>query len=66
MSIMAVASTNGALGDPVPVLVLRNPRGWFYGFSLAAIMWVMIFSAGIVAAHKIHDLVQPSHITATN
>ena len=61
---MAVASTTGALGDPVPVLVLRNPRGWLYGFSLAAVMWVMIFSAGIVAVHKIHDLLQASHSIA--
>lgn len=52
------------MGDPAPILVLRNPFGWVYGFTLSAAMWAVILSVGVVAAHKLHDMGHAPAITA--
>ncbi|WP_443748696.1 hypothetical protein [Asticcacaulis solisilvae] len=46
------------------MFVLRNPFGWVYGFTLSAAMWALILSAGVIAAHKIHDMGHAPAITA--
>ncbi len=52
------------MGAPAPVFVLRNPFGWVYGFTLSAAMWALILTAGVIAAHKIHDMGHQAEITA--
>lgn len=60
---MTVVSRSGPMGDPAPILVLRNPFGWVYGFTLSAAMWALILTVGVVAAHKIHDVGHAPSIT---